>query len=511
MNLGELLIDESIDQVFALNTTFEVIVWNKACEIATGIEKNEIIGKNVYDRLPGMKENDTIRQALDAALRGNRSFVPHNKASHDKYYAERHFLPLRDDDRNIIGILVVTRDVAHRVKAEQELRALNLSLVNFKRIIDSAHDIILTFDVNGQITYWNAAAERTFGYSAEEILGMPVARLLPDEKRDLIPDIMDELRADKAIDIVTSQRTKEGNEIEVAANIFAMADENNVFVGGCKIARDITDILKYQKSIEILNDELTTRNRQLASVNSELKTFTSVAVNNYQETLRQLYLHFEYIMTNDAGKLSDPGKANIRKAQAAIQKMKLLTNDIIAFTRLNEFDTKIRTIDLDTALGIVVDDLRDTIEAANAKVDIGELPEIHGYPFLVSLVFHHLLQNAIKFRKDKVTPIVEVFSEGPVRGSEVANGSVRPHITYHVIVVKDNGIGFDNTEAENIFQIFTRLQASRYKGSGIGLAICKKAMELHGGTITTESQPGEGSSFRCFFPTANMVPPFPIS
>lgn len=508
MNWAELLIDENIDQVLALDTKFNVIVWNKACEIITGIKKSEISGRNIFDFFPEMKTNAADAGALRTALAGYKSFVPCDRALRTEY-VEKHFIPLKDEQGTVIGILIIKHDVAHRVKAEQELNALNKSLEDFKRIIDSAHDIVITFDVNGNITYWNAAAEKLLGYPTNEILGKSIACLLPDDKRELPAKILNDLRSDRSVDLVTRQRTRTGKEIDVAANIFPMVDEHNTFIGGCKIARDITEILRYQKNIETLNNELTIKNRQLASLNSELKTFTNIAINNYGETLRQLYLHFEYIVANDARNLSDTGKGNIRKAQAAIQKMKLLTSDITAFMRLNELDTEMRVIDLNAVMKTVVSDLRENIDASKIKLTIDTLPEIKGYPFLVSLIFHHLLENAIKFRNDKEQPVITVTSEHNVKGSLIKHEMAQPNTFYDIITIQDNGIGFPEEQKEDVFHIFTRLHPGKYKGSGIGLAICRKAIELHNGFIITESTTGQGSLFRCYFPIADAPLPYP--
>jgi PAS domain S-box-containing protein len=386
MNLAELLVDESIDRVLALDVRFHVIEWNKACETITGIKRTQILDKSIFDFFPEMKTNNTTFNALNAALKGYKSFIPHEDAADARQYAEHHIIPLKDNDDKVIGISIVTHDVAHRIKAENELRALNTSLEEHK------------------------------------------------------------------------------------------------------------------KNIESLNNELVAKNRQLASLNSELKTFTSVAATDYSETLRQLYLHLEYIIAHEAAKLSDPGKGNIRKAQVAIQKMKLLTSDIISFTRLNQVDADIQTLNLNTVVKTVADDLKDSLDAAGATLTTDDLPEIKGYPFLVSLLFHHLLGNAVKFRKEKLRPLITVSSERSVSGSWIRHEAAQPGLNYHVITVADNGIGFDMGHAEDVFQIFFRIHPGKQKGSGIGLAVCKKAMELHGGFINTNSSEGNGASFSCFFP-----------
>jgi len=256
MNLTELLVNESIDRILALDVRFHVTEWNKACETITGIKRSQILGKSIFDFLPEMKTNKTTFNALNAALKGYRSFIPHEDAANAADYTEHHIIPLKDSNEKVIGVSIVTHDIAHRLKTENELRALN--------------------------------------------------KLMEQHK----------------------------------------------------------------KSIESLNNELIARNRQLASLNSELKTFTNIAANDYSETLRQLYLHLEYIVAHDAAKLSDPSRANIRKAQAAIQKMKLLTADIVSFTRLNVFESDKQTLDLNAIFHTVFEDCKSNIEAAGATLKI---------------------------------------------------------------------------------------------------------------------------------------------
>ncbi len=379
MDLAEQLLEENIDQVLALTTGFEVVAWNKACEIATGIGKEAILGKRIFDFFPGMEQNKALHNAMTAALNGFKSFVPHDRNDPLRQYVENHFIPLKNASGVVTGILNVIHNVAHRIKAEDELRTLS-------------------------------------------------------------------------------------------------------------------------ENVALLNSELVAKNRQLNSLNSELKTFTNLAATHYSDTLRQLYLYFEFIAATEAGKLSNPGRANLRKAQGAIQKMKLLTEDIVSFTRLTEFGSQIESIDLNVVLSSTLDDLSERVESTKAIITTGELPQIQGYSFLVSLVFYHLLENALKFRKENTPPVISVSSPGSVKGSSIAHEAAHAQLDYHVIIFSDNGIGFEMLEEQKIYEIFTRLHTGKYKGSGVGLAICKKVMDLHSGFITAESEPGAGTTFRCYFP-----------
>jgi light-regulated signal transduction histidine kinase (bacteriophytochrome) len=247
-----------------------------------------------------------------------------------------------------------------------------------------------------------------------------------------------------------------------------------------------------------LNKALFFKNRELEALASELKTFNSIAANDYNETLKHLYNSMEFIITNDAKNLSDAGKANIRRAQAAIQKMKLLTDDIIAFSKVSSEEPML-PVDLNDILVTVQSSLEEKITAENATIRADSLPVIMGYSSLIALLFYHLIRNAIKFRKTELDPVIDVnYTAKP--GNEIEHSAAIPEISYNLISVIDNGIGFDPQEGEKIFTMFYRLHEKGKQKGGIGLAICKKIMDLHGGFIASECTP-KCTTFKCYFPT----------
>jgi len=260
---------------------------------------------------------------------------------------------------------------------------------------------------------------------------------------------------------------------------------------------DITNAKQAEEKIMQLNTALFTKNRRLEALSSELKTFTTIAANDYNETLKHLYNSMEFIINNDARNLSDAGKANIRRAQAAIQKMKLLTDDIISFSKIHS-DEQMILVDLNEVLAIVLGGLDEKIKADNAVIRSERLPSVKGYPPLISLLFYHLISNAVKFRKDELDPVIDI-THSMKRGSETEHSAALSDATYNLVSIIDNGIGFDPQEGEKIFTMFYRLhEKGKHKG-GIGLAICKKIMDLHGGFIASECTP-ECTTFKCYFP-----------
>ena len=264
---------------------------------------------------------------------------------------------------------------------------------------------------------------------------------------------------------------------------------------------DITMAKQAEEKIMQLNRALFSKNRELEALSSELKTFNTIAANDYNETLKHLYNSMEFIINNDARNLSDAGKANIRRAQASIQKMKLLTDDIIAFSKVHS-EEQMTLVDLNEMLAIVLTGLDEKIKTENASILSDKLPVIPGYPLLLSLLFYHLISNAIKFRKEEINPVIEV-KHSIENGNEIKHSAALEDVTYNMISVIDNGIGFDPQEGEKIFTMFYRMKEKGKQKGGIGLAICKKIMDLHDGFIEAECTP-ECTTFKCYFPIQKL-------
>ena len=260
---------------------------------------------------------------------------------------------------------------------------------------------------------------------------------------------------------------------------------------------DITALLESEEKIMSLNESLLFMNRELNSLNSELRSFNSITANNYNETLRHVYINLETIITSDARHLSDTSRANIRRAQSAVQKMKLLTNDIHNYLELYDVGVKKELISPKINLEDLIKRIKEKIEEANAKIEIEELPALSADPVLFSRLLTNLIDNSIKFRKPGEDPVVKIKH---TKANELKNVPVSlTGMPYTIITVTDNGIGFETTD--KIFDLFFQLPDEvKHKGSGMGLAICKKIMEMHGGYIIAEAEPGKGASFHCFFP-----------
>jgi PAS domain S-box-containing protein len=262
---------------------------------------------------------------------------------------------------------------------------------------------------------------------------------------------------------------------------------------------DVTQQLTASREINTLYRTLLKKNRELEVLDSEIRTFNRISAHQYKETLQQLYTNLEYIVSKDGRALSDTSKANIRRAQSAIQKMNLLTDDINAYFKLFDVEAEISEIDTNTVVKHVIARFQQKLEEANAKVEYTELPRIPSNASLFAQLMGHLLDNALKFRATATAPVIR-FNYSRVDELNEIPSAIKD-TPYVIISITDNGIGFNEDVAEKIFEIFYRLsETGQNRGRGMGLAICRKIMALHDGFITADGATNKGATFNCYFP-----------
>ncbi|MCW3117215.1 MAG: histidine kinase [Chitinophagaceae bacterium] len=255
------------------------------------------------------------------------------------------------------------------------------------------------------------------------------------------------------------------------------------------------------KKIRDLNRELISKNRELKYLNSEFRAFSSIASNDYKEALKKMYTSLEFIITHDAAMLSNEGKANLRRVQSGIQKMKLLTEDIISFSSLEALPEKQEWVNLNEYLEQVKNVVSGQMNKGDdIVIECERLEPIKGYPTMLYLLFYHLLDNAVKFRSSGRNLTIRIECSR-INGLYINHADASPDTFYDHIRIADNGIGFEQEFANKIFSMFYRIEkTNKFKGSGTGLAFCRKIMQLHDGFINAEGYPDKGAVFNCYFP-----------
>jgi PAS domain S-box-containing protein len=342
-------------------------------------------------------------------------------------------------------------------------------------IVESSDDAIISKSLDGIISSWNAAAERIFGYRAEEMIGQPILRLLPEDRQDEERLILERLRQGEGMNhFETVRRTKDGRLLDVSVTISPLRSERGTIIGASKIARDIT-VQKQQAG------ELVQRATELERLNAELQQFSYVASHDLQEPLRTITSYLQLLARRYQGNLDPEADEYIGFAVDGAQRMQTLITALLAYTRAGANAQAFTAVDCEAVLAHTLSDLQIARQDTAADITHDPLPTVHGDAAQLGLVFQNLVGNALKFRG--VAPL-------RVHLSAQREG---PHWRF---AVRDNGIGLDPRHAGRIFQIFQRLHTSReYPGTGIGLAICKKIVERHGGQIWVESAPGQGATF----------------
>ncbi|MBO0930831.1 PAS domain-containing sensor histidine kinase [Fibrella aquatilis] len=267
---------------------------------------------------------------------------------------------------------------------------------------------------------------------------------------------------------------------------------------------DVTERQNHQQQLELLNGAL-------QQSNENLQQFAFIASHDLQEPLRKVQSFGTLLRTQYASQLNDAGVDLIRRMEASALRMSVLIRDLLEFSRLSTRQEPTKAISLNKLMANVVTDLDLVIRETGAKVIIDPLPTLPGDLSQLTQLFQNLLTNALKFHQPGSTPVIRL-SHRKVSANTLAPNPLFPFLTvgdtsagsprlFHEISIADNGIGFDTKYTDRIFGVFQRLHGrTQFPGSGIGLSICKKVAENHGGAISVDSTPGQGTTFRVYLP-----------
>ncbi|HEY7493117.1 MAG TPA: ATP-binding protein, partial [Candidatus Tectomicrobia bacterium] len=271
--------------------------------------------------------------------------------------------------------------------------------------------------------------------------------------------------------------------------------------GALQEARDELDMRVRERTAELVQ-----ANAQLERSNRELRDFAFVASHDLQEPLRKIQTFGDRLKVVCGEALSAQGHDYLERMRNAAGQMQTLIHGLRTFLQMTVTAQPFVPVDLSAMAHEVVSDLGQYIEQVGGHVDMGELPTIEAEPLQIRQLLQHLIDNALKFRQAETAPLVTIRGQRLQAGEQYVKGSAAAAEEWCQITVVDNGIGFDEKYLDRIFTVFQRLHGGdTYDGVGVGLAVCRKIVEHHGGAITAKSTPGEGATFIVTLPLTHSV------
>jgi light-regulated signal transduction histidine kinase (bacteriophytochrome) len=291
-------------------------------------------------------------------------------------------------------------------------------------------------------------------------------------------------------------------------NIQLIAQEKKLVAINKSLELEIQERMASEEKVKQLNRQLLENIASLESANKDLDRFAFMASHDLQEPLRKIRTFSDRLFVKYKEALDDDGNANLLRIQKAAERMQNLITDILTFSKISSEKVEFINSDLNKIVSEVIVDMDEEVRAKEAKILVSNLPVLQVNPGLIKPLFQNLIGNALKYSKKNMVPTISIKADIGLKSKAKIGEYSR---NYCRIFIEDNGIGFDQRYAEEIFGMFKRLHRnSEFEGTGIGLALCKKIVEQHNGFISARSKVGEGSTFIISLPVQHQPETVPL-
>jgi PAS domain S-box-containing protein len=489
--------------------------WSLDLKTNTVAWSNELYRIYELDPLTALTDLASFNHPEDAELVHNE--IEHSKQSgkqHDFYYRivlpdgrEKHLHALGQVQMNEQGVAEkmfgTLQDVTEQVALDNAMRhhaeEMRKQEDRYFKMINEVQDYaILLLSTEGIVENWNNGAEKIKGYKADEIVGKNFRIFYPPEDRaNMLPEqlILEATQKGRASHEGWRLR-KDQTRFWGSIVITALHDKQGEVIGFSKVTRDLTQLKLAEDERRRYTQELEIKNRELEQKNKELESFTYIASHDLQEPVRKIRIWANRIEEKEG--ISDEIQDFIHKIHTSSIRMQKLIQGVLQYSQSDMMLIPRELTDLDQVLEEVLLDLSESLQEKQITVERDHLPALMLMRLQFVQLFSNIISNAIKYSRNDISPHIKITCT-----LEQASDSKIPGVkkSFYEIAIADNGIGFLQENAEKAFELFRRLESNpRYIGAGIGLAICKKIVSNHQGTISATSEPGKGARFTIRLP-----------
>ncbi|MEC9357496.1 MAG: PAS domain S-box protein [Pseudomonadota bacterium] len=479
------LLETAPDAMIIIERSGAISLVNQQAEHMFGYTRDEMIGQTVEMLVPeplrGRHVGHRDGYFQDPKVRGMGAGLELSGRRKDgtEFPIEISLSPLEPEDGRFATAAV--RDITDRKRAQEQI----------SNLLETAPDAMVIINQSGVITLVNRQTERLFGYERGAMVGHRVELLVPERLRDVHVGhrrgyFGDPKVREMGAGLELWGRRADGSEFPIEISLSPLETPDGHFATAA--VRDITE----RKAAQV---KLTDYARNLEASNRELEEFAYVASHDLQAPLRNIISFSELLREECVGKIGEEADQYFEFIEEGAVRLQGLIKDILEVSRLNRIKRSFATVDTNECLEGCRAQLRSLLQDTGATIEVGVLPDVKGDALRLSQLFQNLLSNAVKFQRNGVSPVVRF--------------NARRVGDFWEFSVADNGIGIDPEQSLQVFEIFRRLHtAEEYPGSGIGLSICKKIVEAHGGRIWVESELGRGATFKFTLPdVSTMLPP----
>jgi PAS domain S-box-containing protein len=461
------MVDASLDAMVLLSPDLRYQVVNKAYLHYWQIEdEQDILGKQISEiTSPELYEN-VLKPRYDRVLAGEtieeRKWYDLPSGEH---YLDTTHQPLQAEDGRVQAILLRVNDLTSLYEAQAIA----------KNTSKTTMDGFWMFGENGAFLEANQQACEMLGYSHSEILNMRIADVEAQEDEATTKAHIETIKQNDHDRFITQHRHKDGHIIDVEVSTHYIAKPKPHLIA---FVRDITERLENERQVKAMLAELERSNQ-------ELQQFAYVTSHDLQEPLRMVSNYLQLLQKRYAGALDERADQYIHFAVDGAQRMHRLINDLLRFSRVMTHAQPLQRVAMQDCVDLACTNLHLQIKASETKIHTIPLPDVYADTSQMTQVWQNLISNAMKFAGEQA-PVLHIGYDKRQEGAR----------KYYVFSLRDEGIGIESAYHEQIFAIFRRLHThEEYEGTGIGLAVCKRIIERHGGRIWVQSEVGKGATF----------------